>query len=85
MSTIIGIGHAVLVGLSARHQKLVETKNRYNTVALVEQTISVRLGRYTFGTGFSLFLSRLFSWKESSFLVIKQRAKNSQLYDFKSQ
>jgi len=36
----------------ARHQKI--NKNR-SVVALVEQTIAVRLGRYTFGTGFSLF------------------------------
>jgi len=44
----------------ARHQKF--NKNNRSVVALVEQTIAVRLGRYTFGTGFSL----LYFFKESS-------------------
>lgn len=78
-------GHAVLVGLSARHRKLVETKNCYNTVALVEQTSPCAWEDIHLALDFLSFSFSFIFWKESSFLVIKQRTKNSRLYDFKSQ
>lgn len=63
----------------------IKTKNQYSTVALVEQTIAVRLGRYTFGTGiFSFFFTdthtHTLSGGKLSFFTCCTT--NSRLHDF---